>query len=114
MTQIKSILTKEAKRQILDENMLPYDPQLAAALNAAEQVVLKELAKHPSATWQPIETVPSFTVLLLADLSTEGEPVYETGMTAVSGKFIDATETRLLTPTHWMQIPKPPRGDGHE
>ena len=34
MTQINPILTKEAKRKILDENKLPYDPRIVAVMNA--------------------------------------------------------------------------------
>lgn len=60
---MKSVLIKDMKRQILDENRLPYDPQIAAAMNAVEQAILSNLygQQEPIAWVHPDDPTRSIT-----------------------------------------------------
>lgn len=37
----ETVLSKDDKRRILDDNVLPYEPQIVAVMNAVEQAVLQ-------------------------------------------------------------------------
>ena len=78
---------------------------------AVEGAVLAKIDAQQ--TWQPIDTAPKLTVLLLCEarLEKDGDSptarhhAFSVGMKTVQGTFIDTSEQIHLQPTHWMAIP---------
>lgn len=76
MLNTKTALTKDDKRRILDNNRLPYDPQLAAVINETEAAVIARLA--PDMFWDassPEELGESIHNVLVAADAREGSIV---------------------------------------
>ena len=78
--------------------------------------------------WQPIETAPRDTrVLLYAEEGEEGIVTgKENGYVGMDGEYRehwfmfdgydlgDSDYLRMIVPTHWMPLPEPPKGEKDE
>ena len=86
MTQHKSVLTKEAKRKILDENMLPYDPQIVAVMNAVEQAALAKLTAQEPVIYRFLHPSTKQYVYITDNVPKikEFEPLYAHPMPCIS------------------------------
>ena len=87
----------------------PDSPSYLA--RAVEDAVLAKI--DAQRVWQPIDTAPALTVLLLCEARLEKDGnsptarhhAFSVGMKTAQGTFIDSSEQTHLKPTHWMAIP---------
>ena len=70
--------------------------------------------------WQPIETAPKNTVVLVSPSHVLGQSCDMASYPSAHGQWIEASEfgQANLKPTHWMPLPKSPaalaEGEGNE
>lgn len=62
--------------------------------------------------WQPIKTAPRAGVIIYCQRRDDGKFGVGLAYRAVDGQWHDSEAGwRLLHPTHWMALPKPPTDD---